>query len=108
MAVKRYMLTQEVIDSWYTEDNEFSFRTGFDKNAGKTICGPMLCPKITIQDTDVCSTTNITAQDYLEKFRIPQGVSRNGVRPPNGPVWVDVTNTHPIANVDLDQYFDQN
>lgn len=105
MAAKRYMLTQDVVNSWYMDNGNFYFHCGFDTNGGKTINGPRLCPKITVVATDVCQTTNLTAQSYLENFRIPQGVSRNGVRPPNGPVWVDVTNTHPIANVNLDQYF---
>jgi len=102
---RRYMLTQEVIDSWYTEDGKFSFRVGFDTNEGKTINGPGLCPTITINDTDVCQTTNATAMTYLIHFHIPQGVFRVGVKPPRGQVWVDVTDTRPIANVDLDQFF---
>ena len=105
MAAKRYKLTQEVIDSWYTENGKFGFKVGFGKNDGKTICGPSLCAKITVADTDVVQTTNAIAQDYLTRFRIPQGVSRNGVRPPAGPVWIDVTATQPVANVDLDPYF---
>lgn len=105
MAAKRYKLTQEVIDSWYTADGQFKFRSGFDKNSGKTICGPMNCAVITIQDTDIVSTTNATAQEYLLKFRIPQGMKRNGVAPPAGPVWLDVTGSEPVANVDLDPYF---
>lgn len=102
---RRYMLTQEVIDSWYTKDGKFAFRLGFDTNDGKTVNGPGLCPQITINETDVCQTTNATAIVYLQTFHIPQGLSLNGVKPPSGPVWVDVTDTHPIANVDLDQYF---
>lgn len=105
MAAKRYMLTQEVIDSWYTKLGKFSFKVGFDKDGGKSICGPGLCQTITVNDTDVVQTTNATAQKYLEVFQIPQGVSQNGVRPPAGPVWIDVTATHPVANVDLDPYF---
>jgi hypothetical protein len=104
-APKRFKLTQAVIDSWYTESGQFSFRTGYDKDNGKTICGPMNCPPITIQDTDIVQTTNKTAQDYLLKFQIPQGVTRNGVKPPAGQVWLDVTATQPVANVDLDPYF---
>lgn len=105
MAAKRYKLTQEVIDSWYTESGQFTFRVGFGKDNGKTICGPSLCAKIVVADTDVVQTTNEIAQDYLTRFRIPQGVSRGGVKPPAGPVWIDVTATHPVANVDLDPYF---
>lgn len=106
-APKRFKLTQDVIDSWYTESGQFTFRTGFDRDNGKCICGPQLCPKITIQDTDVVQTTNQVAQDYLLAFRIPQGISVNGYRPPAGPVWIDVTAIIPVANVDLDPYFPQ-
>lgn len=106
-AAKRYKLTQEMIDSFYTQDGKFQFRTGFDKDNGNCICGPMLCPVIEITDTDVVQTTNATAQDYLLHFRIPQGISKNGVKPPAGPVWLDVTATQPVANVDLDPYFPQ-
>lgn len=105
MAARRYKLTQDLIDSWYTENGHFKFRTGFDKDNGNCICGPMNCPIIDILDTDVVSTTNETAQGYLLHFRIPQGISRNGVKPPAGPVWLDVTDTIPVAQVDLDQYF---
>jgi len=108
MAAKRYKLTQEVIDSWYTEDGFFSFRVGFDKplpDGGMSICGPAMCPVIRVADTDVVQTANGTAQLYLLSFRIPQSISRNGVKPPNGPVWLDVTGTEPVANVDIDQYF---
>lgn len=105
MAAKRYKLTQEVVDSWYTKNGKFSFKVGFDKNGGHTICGPGLCQTITVADTDVVQTTNGTAQTYLLNFVIPQGVSRDGVRPPAGPVWLDVTATQPTANVDLDPYF---
>lgn len=105
MAARRYMLTQEVIDSWYTEEGIFRFRVGFDRDGGKSIFAPGLCPVITVQDTDVVQTTNATAQTYLLAFRIPRGLTRNGQKPPQGPVWLDVTDTHPIANVDLDPYF---
>lgn len=99
------MLTQDMIDSPYTRDGKYVFHCGYDKDDGKTIIGPGVCPQITINDTDVCQTTNALAQVYLRTAFIPQGMAINGVRPPNGPIWVDVTDTHPIANVDLDQYF---
>src|SRR3989304_4650123 len=102
---KRYRLTQETIDSWYTQNGKFSFKVGYDKDGGKKIYGPGLCKTITVQDTDVIQTTNDTAQKYLQNFRIPQGVSRDGVRPPSGPVWLDVTATQPTAKVDIDPYF---
>jgi len=105
MAAKRYKLTQDVIDSWFTQGGEFKFHVGYDKDNGKTICAPGLCPLITIADTDVVQTTNVTAQSYLTLFRIPQGMSRNGVTPPVGPVWIDVTAIIPVANIDLDPYF---
>lgn len=102
---KRYKLTQEVIDSWYTQSGKFSFKVGFDKDDGKCICGPGMCKTITVKDTDVIQTTNDIAQKYLANFRIPQGVTRDGVKPPAGPVWIDVTATQPTANVDIDPYF---
>lgn len=107
MAAKRYKLTPDVIASWYTESGQFKFRSGYDKDAGKCICGPLNCAVITIQDTDIVQTTNVTAQTYLINFKIPQGIRRNGVLPPAGPVWIDVTGTEPVANVDLDPYFIQ-
>jgi len=105
MAAKRYQLTPDVIASWWTESGQFNFHVGFDKDDGKCICGPLLCPQITITDTDIVQTTNVTAQEYLLASRIPQGVVRDGVALPGGPMWLDVTATQPIANVDLDPYF---
>lgn len=105
VPAKRFKLTQDMIDSWYTESGQYKFRVGFDKDNGTCICGPKLCPIIQISDTDVVQTTNETAQKYLVENRIPQGMLINGQRPPAGPVWEDVTGTIPVANVDLDPYF---
>ena len=102
-AVRRYKLTQDIIDSFYTESGFFPFRVGFIKDG--TIMEPRNCAKITIADTDVVQTTNEWAQTYLLAFRIPQGIRHNGVCPPAGPVFIDVTGTIPTADVDLDPYF---
>jgi hypothetical protein len=99
------MLTQDMINCPYVRGGQYVFHCGFDKDNGKTIYAPKLCPQITVQSTDIVQTTNATAQVYLAQAHIPQGMSFNGVRPPNSPIWLDVTNTHPVANVDLDPYF---
>lgn len=102
MAAKRYKLTQAAIDSVYTENGSFSFKVGFKR--GSTIVSPKSCPKITIADTDIIQTTNEQAQQYLELFKIPRGIQADAPPPPS-PVFVDVTGTEPVADVDLDPFF---
>lgn len=102
---RRYKLTQDVIDSWYTQDGRFRFRIGFDKDNGHIFCPAQRCPTIDIADTDVIQTTNVMAQKCLRLYRIPQGVRRNGEPPPSGPTFEDVTDWTHHVDVDLDPFF---
>lgn len=103
MAAKRFKLTQEMIDSMWTQNNSFSFKVGFEKDG--VIRSARSCAQITIADTDVVQTTNPYAQKYLTNFIISRGIRINGVLPPEGMAFVDVTGSIPVANVDLDPFF---
>ena len=106
MAEKRYRLTGKAAP--FTRSGQFSFKVRFEQDTpeGKVLVNKNKCPVITIGAGDVVQTTNVTAQKMIENFIVPQNTLRNGQRRPEGNLFLDVTQSGPPTDLDLDPIFD--
>ncbi|MBD3261222.1 MAG: hypothetical protein GF334_05985 [Candidatus Altiarchaeales archaeon] len=107
MTVKRYRLTAEGKSSGFPLKGEFKFRVSHEKSVEgrKIIFSQKNSPVITMGINHVISTENVTAQDRIEVFKIPNTTFRNGVR--RNPNWThfffeNVTGITNEQDVDLD------
>jgi len=109
MAQKRFQLTTDAKNSTFVKAGVFKFRVSYEKIEGgrKTIYGQKNAPIFSMTSAGILGTENPTAQDRLEKIKLPNKTTKAGVTNPFVVIFEDVTatTTSEDVTVDMDPYF---
>lgn len=113
MPAKRYQL-QEAAASPFCRGGVYQFRVGYVRTEGAlkryipAVRGQVPTFSVNCPNTPaaaVIETSNEHAQQCLENMRSPDRTVRNGSRRGNDPLWIDVTDSIPTADLVLDPSF---